>query len=112
MSWFLWARFLLYYNSLSKTNRAVSPRARPYTFLGGFMKKILALSFYSILPAFLAASNMGCMAHGRVVEVRAVEVHDEKWHYEHDHDYNWKLLHHYDGPETHVSTVTVIHEEK
>jgi len=76
------------------------------------MKKFLALGFYSMFLAVLIASNMGCMAHARVIEVGSVEVHDERWHYDHDHDYNWKLLHHYDGPETHVSTVTVIREEK
>ena len=76
------------------------------------MKKILTFSFCSMLLAVLVASNMGCMAHARVVEVRSVEVHDEKWHYEHEHDYNWLLYHHYTGPTSHVSTVTVIHEEK
>ena len=55
--------------------------------------KILTLGSYLFLLGFLAACGTGCYEHrGEGVGVD-VTVHDSRWHYDHDHDDNWRANH-------------------
>ncbi len=57
------------------------------------MKKII-LGFYFVLIAGLSVFNAGCYAHvnGAGVGV-AIVPHDQRWHYDHDYDDNWRSQH-------------------
>ena len=57
------------------------------------MKKILTFSLVSFLCTFVL---MGCMMRTRNGTVVGVGlVHDERWHYDHDYDDNWRSHHPY-----------------
>ena len=65
-------------------------------FWGRAYMKILTLSFYTFLAVVCGVLSMGCYEHPRAVVVvpGSVEVvHDNRWHYDNDHDGEWRSQH-------------------
>jgi len=58
------------------------------------MRKVI-LSFYFVLAAGLSMFNAGCYAHvnGEGAGVGVEVVHDQRWHYDHDYDDDWRAHH-------------------
>ncbi len=56
--------------------------------------KIFTLGCYAVLFALCVTWTSGCYAHmsGQGAGVEVV-VHDSRWHYDHDHDDNWRSNH-------------------
>jgi len=58
--------------------------------------KIFTLSVYTFLAAVCGALSMGCYEHTRavvVVPANGEVVHDNRWHYDNDHDGQWRSQH-------------------
>ena len=56
--------------------------------------KVFTLGSFAVLLALCATLNTGCYAYHRNGEVGVgVEVHDSRWHYDHDHDDAWRARH-------------------
>jgi hypothetical protein len=58
--------------------------------------KIFTLSIYTFLAVVSGALSMGCYEHTRavvVVPANGEVVHDNRWHYDNDHDGEWRSQH-------------------
>lgn len=58
--------------------------------------RILAFGVFAVILAASAVFNAGCYAHanGRGIGM-SLEVHDSRWHYDHDYDEHYRHDHPY-----------------
>jgi hypothetical protein len=70
--------------------------------------KLFTSSVCSYLLAVLILSSLGCMVRTRNGEIGiGLITHDERWHYDHDYDDNWR----HDHP-WHTGVLVVVHDER